>query len=72
MAAGVSVGDAAGSIAAIRFGSERRFWRMTPVAEFPGHLSAVPFLQDRLRIALAEGVAGELHPSGRPRQAAAI
>ena len=45
---------------------------MTPVAEFPGHLSAVPFLRDRLRIALAEGVAGELHPSGRPRQAAAI
>ena len=48
----------AAEIAAIRFGDEGQFWQMMPVAEFLGHRSAVPFLQDRLRIALAEGLAG--------------
>ncbi|MEO6300923.1 MAG: NUDIX hydrolase [Paracoccaceae bacterium] len=45
---------AAAEVAAIRFGCEGQYWRMMPVAEFIGHAQAIPELQRRARVALAE------------------
>lgn len=44
---------AAEEVAAVRFGDEGQGWRMMAVETFLGHPQAVPFLQDRLRGALA-------------------
>lgn len=41
-------------VAAVRFGDEGQYWRMMPVAEYLSHPHAIPELQMRVRIALAE------------------
>lgn len=41
-------------IAAIRFGEEGQEWQMMPLAQFLGHPRAVPEMQRRLGVALAE------------------
>jgi 8-oxo-dGTP diphosphatase len=42
-------------IAAVRFGDEGQFWQMMPVAAFMAHEKAVPDLQARLGVMIAEG-----------------
>jgi 8-oxo-dGTP diphosphatase len=42
-------------IAAVRFGDEGQYWEMMPVAAFMAHERAVPDLQRRLGIFVAEG-----------------
>ncbi len=44
----------ADEIATIRFGDEGQFWRMMPVVEFLGDPRAVPELQRRVALAMAE------------------
>jgi len=39
----------------IRLGDEGQEWRLTPPAAYLTHPAAIPFLQARLRMALAEG-----------------
>ena len=48
----------ADEVAAVRFGNEGQGWALMPVAEFLTRPDAVPFLQDRLRLALAAGFGG--------------
>jgi 8-oxo-dGTP diphosphatase len=42
-------------IAAIQFSDEGQYWEMMPIAEFLAHEKAVPDLQKRLGVWLAEG-----------------
>jgi len=44
----------ADEVAAIRFGDEGQFWRMMPLGDWLAHPEAIPQLQARSRIALAE------------------
>lgn len=43
-------------IARLRLGDEGQAWQMMPVAEFLAHPKGVPFLQDRLAVALNAAV----------------
>lgn len=53
-------------IADIRFGHEGQHWRMMPVADFLSHPQAVPELQRRTRVAVAE-IGGPLAPGAAPQ-----
>jgi 8-oxo-dGTP diphosphatase len=41
-------------VAGVRFGGEGQTWQMMPVAEFLRRADAVPAMQDRVRMALAD------------------
>ncbi len=45
-------------ISSVVFGDEGQGWQMMPVVEFLAHKKAVPFLQERLSLALAALTAG--------------
>ena len=53
-------------IADIRFGDEGQHWRMMPVADYLSHPQAVPELQRRTRVAVAE-IGGPLAPGAAPQ-----
>lgn len=61
-----------GKIAAVRFGDQGQYWQTMPVAEFQGHGSAVPYLQDRLPTLAADRVAAQPSLCGAATMAAAI